>query len=238
MIYLFDVDGTIAEAQQAISSEMEAALLQLSNAHQVYLVTGSDYDTLLDKKQLTPDMEQSLSGIFACMGCELWQKGKLVHKNDHKFPPQLRFELGKILETSDYPVRKGRHIVERTGMINFSIIGRHATPVDRRTYENYDRDYGEREKIVKHLSGMFKEYDFHIGGKISIDICPKDQNKSQIIEHLPGDSVMFMGDKMQEGGNDYHLATLIEVDDLGVCYAVDDPEDALTIIETILAAPL
>lgn len=228
MIYLFDVDGTLTKPQRPISQEMVDMLLMLRKDNEVYLVTGSDYQTLLEKEQLTPAMEESLSGVFVCMGCEFWVNGKLVAQNDKAFPQQLRHELGKILENSDYPVRKGKHIVTRTGMLNFSIVGRNATPIDRKSYKTYDEEYGERKRIVEHLSHMFPEFDFHIGGEISIDICPKGQNKSQILKMLPEDNITFFGDKMGIGGNDFHLARAIDVENIGICCEVENPEETLS----------
>jgi len=233
VIYLFDVDGTITEPQQPISQEMIDTLVELRETDEVYLVTGSDYNTLLEKKQLTPEMEKSLSGIFVCMGCELWVQGKLVSQSDKAFPKELRYELGKILEDSDYPVRKGRHIIDRTGMINFSVVGRNATPVDRKSYTRYDEECGERIKIAERLSKMFPDLDFHIGGEISIDICAKGQNKSQVLARLPKDFIMFFGDRIRPGGNDFHLSREIEEKDLGACFEVSGPEEALNTLPSI-----
>ena len=60
--------------------------------------------------------------------------------------------------------------------------------------------------------------DAVIGGQISIDIYPKGNDKSQILEHIKDrnvvstktDEFIFIGDRTEEGGNDYPLAKLME----------------------------
>jgi len=61
--------------------------------------------------------------------------------------------------------------------------------------------------------------DAVIGGQISIDIYPKGRDKSQVLEHIEkrheSEELIFIGDGIENGGNDYPLAHLM--DDITNC---------------------
>ena len=44
MNYIFDVDGTLTPSRGKISSDFEKFFLDFTQKHNVYLVTGSDYE--------------------------------------------------------------------------------------------------------------------------------------------------------------------------------------------------
>ena len=52
-----------------------------------------------------------------------------------------------------------------------------------------------------------------VGGDISIDICNLERDKRQVVEYLSDldfSNVVFVGDRIHPGGNDYELAKSIE----------------------------
>ena len=91
-------------------------------------------------------------------------------------------------------------------MINISTIGRDCNAVSRREYYNWDKERGERIDIAHNLSNKkipdlsFAEVK---GGEISIDIFPKGNDKSQVLNHMEGETCFF-GDKCGVGGNDFN----------------------------------
>ena len=52
----------------------------------------------------------------------------------------------------------------------------------------------------------FPSIEATVGGQISIDIYELGKNKAQIIALIDG-PIHFFGDKTQEGGNDYAIAS-------------------------------
>jgi hypothetical protein len=95
-------------------------------------------------------------------------------------------------------------------MVNFCIVGRDCPLSSRRLYTDWDASVGERKLIAASLSKEFPELDFVIGGSISIDIVPRGFSKSQIAAHLrqmhPSEKIVFFGDMICAGGNDFDLA--------------------------------
>ena len=116
-------------------------------------------------------------------------------------------DLNLFVQSSDCPVKTGNHIEQRTGMINFSTIGRNCNLEQREEYASWDKEAGEREKIVSILRKKYEDLTFNVGGQISIDVSPSGYDKSRSIPYLrewhDGCSIHFFGDKLQPGGNDY-----------------------------------
>ena len=229
---LFDIDGTLTRPQQSISYEMTERLVTLNKKYSVYLVTGSDLELAKNNGQINSKIEYQLSGIFACQGSELWQQGNRTIISEAMFPQSMRVEMNKLVDTSEYPFKTGKHINDRIGMINFSVVGRNCDLIQRGSYYEWDKKHGERKRIVEHLAHMFTDYTFNIGGEISIDIAPKGMDKSQVVKYLRmngnTDPLYFFGDKTQKGGNDYSIANALEAErkDNRV-FTVKSPEDTL-----------
>ena len=102
-------------------------------------------------------------------------------------------------------MRTGKHIEERPGCINFSVVGRNATKDNRAKYILWDRETNERSNIANAFNMMFPDLEANVGGETGLDIAPKGADKSQILKDFDGDMVYFFGDAMDEGGNDYAL---------------------------------
>ena len=118
-----------------------------------------------------------------------------------------------------WPTRHGNHIEIRTGLVNFSVIGRNCTREQREEYYLWDQKHQERSEICKRLKELLPDLTFEIGGQISIDIFPNGHDKSQILSYIK-QPVIFFGDRMEPGGNDYALAQSILDQKLGRCYNV------------------
>lgn len=239
MIYIFDVDGTLTYPQQPIKQDMIDALKELYKDNPVFVVSGNDRDLLYKNKQMTEDLEQHLNGIFGCQGSDVWINGELEFKNEITFDDKLFRDLKNLLNASPYPVKTGNHIEERPSLVNFSIVGRNATYEQRQDYMKYDETAEERKNIKTYLKERHPKYDFTIGGQISLDISPKDASKAQILKFLRGiqceKSIMFFGDKIYDGGNDYPLAkALMKENKKNVVHHVVSPIETLEIIKTVI----
>ena len=57
---------------------------------------------------------------------------------------------------------------------------------------------------------MFPDIKATVGGETGIDISPVGTDKAQIItDFKPEDNTYFFGDRMDEAGNDYPLAQVV-----------------------------
>ena len=243
-VYIFDVDGTLTPSRQKLTEKFKKFFEQWVLKNNFYLVTGSDLPKLQEQMN---GMELHSSGIFTCCGNEYWQSDPAVHpkhcdliyENKFKIPENLLTYLGYELRMTDYPVKAGNHIENRGSMLNFSMVGRNCTQIQREDYYRYDNLMGERERISKHIRDQWKDLDAVIGGQISIDIYPKGKDKSQIFDIIQqerlvqADEYIFIGDRTMKGGNDYPLAKLMDKTHNCSYYQTENPEQTQQILESL-----
>jgi phosphomannomutase len=207
-VYIFDVDGTLTPPRQKINKQFASFFVSFCEQKPVFLATGSDYKKV--KEQITKDIISKVDGIFTCMGNELWVNDEKVYFKELKIPAEVQLWLTGQLYESKYPKEKcgNIHFEHRTGMLNFSVVGRDISKDIRSEYSNWDKISKEREKIVKNFNKLFKHYNLEacIGGEISIDIQKIGSDKGQIFDYLSFyKTKVFFGDKCKPSGNDYSL---------------------------------
>ena len=207
-VYIFDIDGTLTPPRQKINKQIASFFASFCTQNAVFLATGSDYKKV--KEQITKNIISKVDGIFTCMGNELWVNDEKVYFKELKIPAEVQLWLTGQLYESKYPKEKcgNIHFEHRTGMLNFSVVGRDIGKDIRSEYSNWDKISKEREKIVKNFNKLFKHYNLEacIGGEISIDIQKIGSDKGQIFDYLSFyKTKVFFGDKCKPSGNDYSL---------------------------------
>ena len=226
MILLFDVDGTLTPSRGTMDTEFKRFFMQLPNFS---LVTGSDVDKTIE--QVGQDVFEKADYCFNCSGNDVYQKGKQIYTSDWEPSAELIQFLKQCLEASPYTQRYGNHIEIRTGMVNFSIVGRNAVGDQRTQYHEWDNMAKERKDISRSLKFKFPKLTAEVGGETGIDIAPKGANKSQIIKDFnKNDTLYFFGDAMDTHGNDYPLKQVIIDQKRGLCYAVSNWKDTKNIL--------
>ena len=209
MIYLFDVDGTLTPSRGKMDEEFSKFFFDFCNLNDVYLVTGSDKPKTVE--QIGNVIYGMSKRVYNCSGNEVWEDSRLVRVNDWKLPDLARSFLINCEYESQFNIRTGNHIEERSGMVNFSVVGRNASLADRAKYVEYDTKENERNTIANAFNMMFPDLEARPGGETGLDIAPKGLDKSQILVDFANVSdILFFGDRMDEGGNDYPLASALD----------------------------
>lgn len=242
-IYLFDVDGTLTPPKQKAVQIFRRQFFEWLKDKEVYLVSGGSFKRLCE--QLTPEVMDSIEGVFACMGNVYYRRKKdeqraWIHEYEHKFEltQKLKKSLDSVVADSKYPTKTRKHYEARTGMVNFSIVGREATQKQRAEYAAYDAEHKEREQIVEQLHAQFPKLDFVIGGAVSIDIFNKGRDKSQVIrEHFKDLSqdviIHFVGDRIEYPGNDHAIAEAVRERAFGNVHSVESWKDTAKLLKSI-----
>jgi len=218
-IYIFDVDGTLTPSRLRMTEEFAKFFDKWSSKNKYYLVTGSDLDKT--KEQVPIAYIDRAVAIFTCCGNEMWLGDKQVLTKEFKPSKKLIKYLEMELKFSPYKKQYGNHIEDRGSLLNFSVVGRDCSQEQREDYFKYDTKKGERKRISEAIKRQFSDLDAVIGGQISIDIYPKGNDKSQILERVfdfhefPDEDKLtneyiFIGDGIENGGNDYPLAHLMD----------------------------
>ena len=207
--FIFDVDGTLTPSRGLINKEFEQFFENFCLANDVYLVTGSDKPKTVE--QVGEKIYNRCKRVYNCSGCDVWEGTTLVRASNWTLPDLARTFLISCEYESDFSIRTGNHIEERSGMVNFSVVGRNASLYERKQYVAFEEQNGERRKIADAFNTMFPNLSAKVGGETGIDISPKGADKSQIVKDFDKeDTLWFFGDAIYEGGNDYPLAKLVK----------------------------
>lgn len=204
--FIFDVDGTLTPSRSRMNKEFENWFEHFATHAAVYLVTGSDREKTLE--QVGSTVYNLAVRVYNCSGNDVYEQDRNVYRSDFELPMELRNMLEFFVKDSKFHRKTGRHIEERPGLVNFSIVGRNATMEDRYLYKQWDEHKSERNFLVENLSVQWDDLKFQVAGETGIDIMPQGADKSQILRDFDvnNDHIYFFGDKMEWGGNDYELS--------------------------------
>lgn len=239
---VFDLDGTLAESKALLDSEMSALLGRLMNVARVAVISGADWPQF--EKQLMTQLPQNARldnlSILPTCGTKFYKYDGDWHKQySEDFTPEERVRIIEgmekaITESGFKPEQTwGELIEDRGSQITFSALGQDApVPVKK----IWDPDFAKRQKIKAILDPILPDFTVRLGGATSIDITKPGIDKAYGIEKIveilgvPKDEMLFVGDALFPGGNDY------PVKECGVdSIMTRDPEETKRIIETFLA---
>ena len=206
--FIFDVDGTLTKSRQQIDLSFEVYMIKFCCKYDVYLVTGSDRAKTVEQVGL--DIYYRSKRVYNCSGSDVYEKNINVYKSDWKPSRKLINFLSDELDFSTFPHKTGNHIEHRPGGINFSILGRGEDSMKyRKEYVKWDINTTERILMVDRIKSEFPDLNIQIGGQTGLDIS--DSDKSQILRDFNSeDELIFFGDMMKEGQNDYPLAVAVD----------------------------
>lgn len=215
-LVVFDLDGTLALSKQAIDNEMAGLLRELMRKATVAVISGgmwSQFEAQLVKKLKIPT--RSTLYCLPCSGAQcykinllqikrLWnQELDVVEKKDIVMYIQASILSSGIGVDCIY----GKQFEDRACQVTWSALGQDA-PLDKK--QEWDVDQSKRKKIISLLPAKFKEcFDVRIGGTTSIDVTGNGLDKAYGVRKLMAElgvkeeDILFFGDALFEGGNDY-----------------------------------
>tara|TARA_Y100000310_G_scaffold345242_1_gene463057 strand:+ start:7891 stop:8703 length:813 start_codon:yes stop_codon:yes gene_type:complete len=242
-VVMFDLDETLAESKQEIDEEMAKLLDDLLKKRPIVIMSGGKYKQF--QKQLLRRIESSgenLSQFYLFPTCATsFYRYEKEWKNVYS-QELSEEERKKIFEAFDKALAEwgfeepeelfGELIEDRRTQVTFSAYGQEAAPDLKKTW---DPDGKKRISIMGILRKYIPEFDCKAGGTTSIDVTRKGIDKGygvrQVEKYLSfkKEDMIFVGDKMFEGGNDYPVYKE------GVdCIAVKGPEDTKDVIRKML----
>lgn len=241
-LIIFDLDGTLAESKVAIDDEMAKHLTALLEVAHVAIISGGDWPQF--EKQvldhlLKKELQKNLSILPTC-GTKFYQydkKWKQLYAEDftNKEKEKITNNLNDAISKADWNIAKtwGEQIEDRGSQITFSALGQSAPLKEKK---DWDADFSKRKKVQTILNKSLSEFSITLGGTTSIDITKPGIDKAYGIQKLREildikiAEMIFIGDALFKGGNDYPARKTG-----AVCIQVRDPEETKRIIETIVA---
>ena len=214
---MFDMDGTLALSKSAITPAMATCLNGLLQKKKVAVISGgrfAQFETQLIS-HLDPQGFKNLF-ILPTTGTALrrYEDGSWKEMYNESLSDEERVHIIDCLHTalkeSEYheEVIYGDVIEDRGSQITFSGLGGSASPEVK---SSWDPDMEKRKKIVDILAPLLPQYSLTMGGMTSIDITKKGEDKAygaqrfSDVTGIPFERILFVGDKLQLGGNDYPI---------------------------------
>jgi len=212
----FDLDGTLALSKQALDDEMAELLARLTQAAMVDIISGGDWPQF--EKQVVSRMPDGAKLdnfiIQPTTGTKLYRhqdggwKAVYAELFTEEEGKQIRDALKKAVEQAGYAHEQtwGEQIEDRGSQVTFSALGQQA-PLEAK--DKWDPDHEKRKKLQAILQNMLPDLSINIGGSTSIDITRKGVDKAYGLNKLsetigvPIAQMLFLGDAIFPGGNDY-----------------------------------
>jgi hypothetical protein len=241
-LVVFDLDGTLAPSKSSLAPQTAELLRDLLRIIDVAVISGGAWAQF--EKQLLTDLPHNsilanLSLLPTC-GTKFFQyngKWKELYSEDLTAGQKRKIidSLDKAAEEAGYRPEKvwGKVIEDRGSQVTFSALGQQAPLAEK---EKWDTDYAKRKRITAILETLIPEFSIRMGGATSIDVTKPGIDKAYGIGklrdtlHLPLKDMIYIGDALFPGGNDY------PAEEAGVVsIPVQGPEDTNVVIRTILA---
>ena len=237
----FDLDGTLAESKQAIDREMSGLLSRLLQVAMVAVISGGDWPQFEQQLvgNLPKDVDFARLFLLPTSGTKLYRFDSGWHRAYGELLGEA--ERGHILRAlEDTAISTGlsseqswgEKIEDRGSQITYSGLGQQA-PLDAK--REWDPDFAKRKRLQAALGPLLPGFAVNVGGTPSIDITREGVDKAYGMRKLaevagvPGADMIFVGDALYPGGNDYPvLAAGIDT------IAVRDITETKRIIETIV----
>jgi phosphomannomutase len=239
----FDLDGTLAESKQPLADWMAEAIADLLQVAHVAVISGGDWPQF-DKQvasRLPGRADLARLWLMPTTGTKLF-----TYRGDTWAPVYAELfdavQKQSILDAFDASLEAtgfvpeetwGDRIEDRGSQITFSALGQQA-PIHAK--EIWDPDFAKRKIIQADLRSRLPGLSINMGGATSIDITREGVDKAYGLKKLrdasgiPLDAMMFIGDAIFPGGNDYPAK------ELGLdTVRVRDPRETLAVIEAIVA---
>jgi HAD superfamily hydrolase (TIGR01484 family) len=239
----FDLDGTLAESKQPLTQDMAEALADLLGVADVAIISGGDWPQF--DKQVASRMPQranlSRLWLLPTTGTKLyvhrdgvWTRIYAELFDDAQKVSIFRAFDESLVATGFVPEQTwGERIEDRGSQITFSALGQQA-PISAK--ELWDPDFAKRKIIQADLKRRLPDLSINLGGTTSIDVTRPGIDKAYGLKKLRDqsgialDAMLFIGDAIFPGGNDYPAK------ELGLdTVRVRDPQDTLSVIAAIVA---
>ena len=239
----FDLDDTLAPSKSRLDPQMATLLAQLLAVVEVCVISGGQFGQF--ESQLIAGLPETATPLFGRLHL-LPTCGTQYYRYEDGWKQQYAENLSAaqkertlaVLEASAKELgiweskTWGPILEDRGSQITFSALGQEA-PVDAK--RAWDPTGAKKESLRAAVAPLLPELEVRSGGSTSIDVTRKGIDKAYGMRKLaeltsiPIDRMVFVGDRLDEGGNDYPVKST------GVrTYAVTDWRDTARFVEAFL----
>jgi HAD superfamily hydrolase (TIGR01484 family) len=223
-VIAFDLDGTLAESKAALTDEMAEVLNELLTKFQVCVISGGKFEQfekqLLANLKADPIKAEALHLMPTCgtryyrfdIISSEWQK---IYAEDFTKDEKdtIIAALNDGLDALGMREAKpwGDIIEDRGSQVTLSALGQEAPVKDK---EDWDPDNSKKQKLRDYVAEQIPQFEVRSGGSTSIDVTKLGIDKAYGMQRLMDilqvtkDEILFFGDRLTEGGNDYPVKAM------------------------------
>lgn len=218
-VIAFDLDETLTETRTLMTDEMAELLSELLKKYQVCVISGGSFDQF--QKQFISNLKADatqLASLHLMPTCGTryyhfsstkndWQQVYAENFTAHE-KATIIAALNEGLDEAGYRIKnpKGPLIEDRGSQVTYSALGQDAQPAEKKAWD----PSGEKKSKIRDIVALkIPEFEVRVGGTTSIDVTKQGIDKAygmkKLIEILgiTKEDILFIGDRLFEGGNDY-----------------------------------
>lgn len=223
-VIAFDLDGTLAESKSALTDEMAEVLNELLTKFQVCVISGGRFEQfekqLLANLKADPVKAEALHLMPTC-GTRYYRfdiiKAEWQQVYAEDFSESEKDVIIKALNEGldELGMREakpwGEINEDRGSQVTLSALGQEAPVKDK---EEWDPDNSKKQKLRDYVAARIPDFEVRSGGTTSIDVTKLGIDKAYGMQKLMDilqvtkDEILFFGDRLTEGGNDYPVKAM------------------------------
>lgn len=216
-LIIFDLDGTLAESKQPLTSDMADLLSTLLSDTPVGIISGGALPQFLKQVVAQLSSEANLANLYLLptSGAALYEyrhdawtkiyEERLSEKEVHDIEAAMKMAIAEtgVIDLTHHAW--GERIEHRGAQVSLSALGQQAPLILKK---EWDPNRSNREKLQKNLSARLPDFSVAIGGKTTIDVTKRGIDKAygvhQLCERLgiTESETLYVGDELEKGGND------------------------------------
>jgi HAD superfamily hydrolase (TIGR01484 family) len=220
----FDLDGTLAVTKSPISDLMAARLGEILQRFEVCVISGGAFEQfktqLIDRLHVDPQCMSKLH-VMPTTGTKYFRFDP--HKDDwvlqfaEDLPRQTRAKITKVLTAGAKALGywetnpAGAIIEDRGSQVTFSALGQQAPTQQKYAW---DPDGVKKRSLRDYAAQRLPGLEVHAGGTTSVDVTNVGIDKAYGMRKLMTatglccNDVLFFGDQLEPGGNDYPVKAM------------------------------
>ncbi len=230
-VIAFDLDGTLADSKSPIADRMAELLNELLERFHVCVMSGGKFEQfekqLIANLKADPDRLERLHLMPTC-GTRYYRFNAAdgawsqIYAEDFTEAEKKKIidALNKGMDDLGLREKKvwGEIIEDRGSQVTFSALGQDVVAElgdeGVRLKEKWDPTGAKKLKLRDYVAELIPDFEVRVGGETSIDVTKPGIDKAYGMQKLMDmldlskDDILFIGDRLAEGGNDYPVKAM------------------------------
>ena len=240
----FDLDDTLAITKSPISDKMSELLSGLLERYEVCIISGGNltqFTTQVIDRLTAPASSLVKLHLMPTCGTRYYRYDEANGEWQAQYANDLSEEQkGRVIAALETGAKElglweenpyGDIIEDRGSQITFSALGQKAPAEEK---YKWDPSGVKKHKLRDFVAPLVPDLEVRVGGTTSVDVTligvDKAYGMTKLIEHthIPKEEMLFIGDRLEEGGNDYPVKAM-GIDTI----AVEKWEDTALVVEVL-----